>query len=198
MCRTGHSGCDRQMASGNYYEASRTYRKLYNKSNPKSDRKQRGSIALKMAEAYRRINQHERAVAAYNNAMRYGVLDSMTYLHLAQSLHATGRYSEAVNNYRRAIEKMPYNTDAETGLKGALEADSIVSNHTRYIVRNFRAVNSHRSDFAPTFRNAGELYFTTTNEKVKSKIRSSVTGMKPSDIWMTKRIPMANGQDLNL
>ncbi len=185
---------DRQMARGEYYDASRTYRQIYNRLNKKSDREKRGAIALKLAEAHRRLNQHARAATAYANALRYGSADSSTVLRLAQSLHASGKYSEAVERYREYLELAPDNREASAGLQGALEAKKIKENPTRYIVKPARVINSRRADFAPQYRTADELYFTTTNEKVTGKNRSEITGMKKGDIWVMRKDAQGNWQ----
>lgn len=81
---------DEQMARGEYYDASKTYRKIYNKLTKKEERPLRGEVAFKMAECYTRLNMSARASAAYQNAIRYGYPDSIAQLHLAQALHAEG------------------------------------------------------------------------------------------------------------
>lgn len=183
---------DRQMARGEYYDASRTYRQVYNRLNKKTDREKRGVVALKLAEAHRRLNQHARAATAYTNALRYGSGDSTAVLRLAQSLHATGKYAEAAVRYREYLDIAPDNREAVAGLKGALEAKSIKDNPTRYIVKPARTINSQRADFAPQYRTPDELYFTTTNEKVTGKERSEITGMKKGDIWFIRKDGQGN------
>ncbi|MBQ8773301.1 MAG: hypothetical protein IJZ17_02335, partial [Muribaculaceae bacterium] len=50
------SVANEQMARGEYYDASQTYRKVYNKLTKKEERPQRGEIAFKMGECYRRLS----------------------------------------------------------------------------------------------------------------------------------------------
>ena len=50
------SVADEQMACGEYYDASKTYRKVYNKLTKKEERKLRGEVAWKLAECHRRLN----------------------------------------------------------------------------------------------------------------------------------------------
>ena len=85
---------DKIYALGEYYDASTQYRRAYSQT-PAKERKLRGQRALKMAECYRRINYTQKAIAAYNNAVRYKQTDSMTYLYLAQQLMKNGQYKEA-------------------------------------------------------------------------------------------------------
>ena len=72
------------------------------------------------------------------------------------------------------------------GLRGAHLAADLRENRSRYIVRQSKLLNSRRADFAPRFYD-GNLYFTSTNEKVTGDKKSEITGMKRGDIWMSKR-----------
>ncbi len=177
---------DQQMARGEYYDASKTYRQVYNKLTKREDRPQRGIVAYKMAEAHRMLSQHERAAAAYQNAIRYGYPDSLAQLRLAQSLHASGKYPQAIRAYEEYLMQQPSSVIATQGLKGAKAARRMSANPTRFVVKNAKIFNSRRSDFAPMF-NDDILYFTTTNEKVKGEKRSEITGLKKSDIWMSRK-----------
>ncbi len=178
---------DRHMARGEYYEAAKAYRQVYNKLDSKKQRKEKGETALKLAEAYRNLNRHEHAATAYRNALRYGAQDSTALLHLARELQASGKYKDAMENYKAFLAMRPTDSDALSGLKGAMDAGAVRDSATRYVVKNFRLLNSRRSDFAPQFRTSDELYYTTTNEKVTGKDRSPITGMKKSDIWLTRK-----------
>lgn len=180
------STANEQMARGEYYDASKTYRKIYNRLTKREERAQRGEVAYKMAECYRRLNMAARASAAYQNAIRYGVTDSMAVLRLAQSLHAEGKYPAAIKSYEEFLAKVPGNPEAVAGLEGARLASEMKANRTRYVVRQSKLLNSRRADFSPMF-NDDVLYFTTTNEKVTGENRSEITGMKKGDIWMSKK-----------
>lgn len=180
---------DEQMARGEYYDASKTYRKIYNKLTKKEERPLRGEVAFKMAECYTRLNMSARASAAYQNAIRYGYPDSLAQLHLAQALHAEGKYPAAIKAYEEFLMRAPQNEIARSGLSGAREAQRLRQQPTRYVVREAKLFNSRRADFAPMFLPGGNdvLYFTTTNEKVTGNKRSEITGMKKSDIWMARK-----------
>lgn len=177
---------DEQMARGEYFDASKTYRKIYNKLTKKSDRPLRGEVAFKMAEAHRKLSQWSRASAAYQNSIRYGYPDSMAQLRLAQMLHADGKYAQAITAYEEFLSRNPKSVPAITGLEGARWANKAKQAPTRYVVKNAKLFNSRRADFAPMF-NDDVLYFTTTNEKVTGDVRSEITGMKKSDIWMARK-----------
>ncbi|WP_290391942.1 tetratricopeptide repeat protein, partial [uncultured Duncaniella sp.] len=70
------SVADEQLARGEYFDAQKTYRKIYNKLNPREERKLRGEVAAKLGECYTQLGQNARAAAAYQNALRYGYPDS--------------------------------------------------------------------------------------------------------------------------
>ena len=186
-CRTAKmSVADEQMARGEYFDASKTYRKIYNKLTKKEERAQRGEVAFKLGQCYTRLNQVARASAAFQNAIRYNYPDSTARLLLAQALHADGKYVPAVKAYEEYLESDPQSKIAQTGLAGARTAAELRKNKTRYVVKQPKFINSRRADFSPMF-NGETLYYTTTNEKVTGSNRSEITGMKRSDIWMVKK-----------
>lgn len=175
-----------QLERGEYFDASKTYRKLYNKLTKREERELRGEVAYKMALCHRELNQFARAAAAYQNAQRYGYGDSTLYLDIARMLHADGKYGPAVKAYEEYLSWRPTDKTAQTGLAGALMALD-KKGSTRYVVKQAKLFNSRRSDFAPMYldRSLDQLYFTTTNEKVTGDRRSEITGMKKADIWFS-------------
>ncbi|MCC8037737.1 MAG: OmpA family protein [Bacteroidales bacterium] len=184
------STANEQLERGEYYDASKTYRKIYNKLTKKEDRKLRGEVAYKMGYCYQKLNMSARAAAAYQNAIRYGYQDSTAILGLAQSLHGDGKYSAAVKSYQDYLALDPKSKVAKNGLVGAQMAADIKSKGSRYIVKQAKLFNSRRADFAPQFLPGGDfdqLYFTTTNEKAMGDKHSEITGMKKGDIWVAKK-----------
>ena len=182
------SVANEQMERGEYYDASKTYRKIYNKLTKREERPLRGEVAYKMAECHRLLGQSARASAAYQNAIRYEWPDTSAYLKLAQMLHAEGKYAQAVKAYEDYLAMKPGDASASNGLVGArMGLDK--ANTTRYVVKNAKLFNSRRSDYAPMYFDASldRLYFTTTNEKVNGAKRSEINGMKKSDIWMATK-----------
>ena len=180
------SVADEQLARGEYFDAQKTYRKIYNKLNPRTQRKERGEVAAKMAECHSRLGQDARAAAAYQNALRYGYPDSTLLLKLAMAQHGQGNYTQAAATYEEYLRLWPDDKQAQHGLAGARKSAELKRNKTRHIVKNAKLFNSRRSDFSPMF-NGDILYFTTTNEKATGTKRSEITGMKRSDIWMARK-----------
>ena len=190
-CKTAKlSDANDQLARGEYFEAAKTYKKIYNKLTRKEDRPQRGEVAYQLATCYRKLNQAARASAAYQNAIRYQYPDSMAYYWLGRSLQAEGRYAQAITAYENFLEKRPDDVLALEGITGcrkAIEAKDLPK--TRYVVKEAKLFNSRRSDFAPMYldKTLQQIYFTTSNEKVTGEHRSEITGMKKSDIYFSKK-----------
>ena len=179
---------DEQLARGEYFDAAKTYRKVYNKLTKREDRELRGVVAYRMAECHRRLNQYARAAAAYTNAARYGYPDSTLYLHQAQMLHADGKYAQAAKAYETYLQWRPDDVLAQNGLIGA-RMGAEKKDPTRYVVRQHKLFNSRRADFSPMYldRSLDQLYFTTTNEKATGDNKSEITGMKKGDIWFATK-----------
>ena len=183
---------DKFYALGEYFDAATQYKKAYSQTAAK-ERDQRGKRALKMAECYRRINYTQKAISAYNNALRYQQGDSLTHLHLAQQLMKNGNYKEAAKHFEMAIsESGDISTNlqlARTGLRSAQQAQQWKDEGSTYIVKKENFFNSRRSDYSPVL--AGEdndrLYFTSTRNQAKGDDLSGITGTKNGDIFFSQK-----------
>lgn len=178
---------DEQMARGEYFDASKTYRKVYNKLD-RNQKALRAEVAFKMAECHRMLRQNARAWAAYTNAQRFGYEDTILSLRLAETLHADGKYNQAVAAYEEYLKLRPGDKKALNGLAGA-KIGMEKKSGTRYEVHNAKLFNSRRADYAPMYfdNSYDRLYFTTTNEKVNGSHRSEINGMKKADIWTVSK-----------
>ena len=187
---------DRYYALGEYFDASTQYKKAYSQTSAK-EREQRGRVALKMAECYRRINYAQKAIAAYNNAIRYKQQDSLTYLHLAQQLMKNGSYKEAAKYYQLIVDSLQLTVNhdnanfqlAQTGLRSAQQAPEWKKEGSAYTVKREHLFDSRRADYSPML--AGEennqLYFTSTRNQAKGDELSGITGTKNADIFMSQK-----------
>lgn len=182
------STANEQMAKGEYFDASKTYRKVYNKLTKREERPLRGEIAFKMAQCYDKLGMAANATAAYQNAIRYQYEDSTLHLRLARSLHAEGKYPAAVKEYEEYLAYHPEDDAAVNGLLGA-RMGATRDGATRYVVKNAKLFNSRRADYSPMFfdKSYDVIYFTTTNEKVVGDKRSEINGMKKADIWFSRK-----------
>lgn len=179
---------DEQLGRGEYFDASKTYRKIYNKLTKKEERPLRGEVAFKMAECHRHLNQFPRASAAYQNAARYGYGDSTLYLYMGQMLAAEGKYAQAAKALETYLEWHPGDNLAKNTLAGArLAAEK--KGKTRYNVHPAKLFNTRRADYSPMYldKSLDQIYFTTTAEKVIGTRKSEITGMKKGDIWFAAK-----------
>ena len=190
------SEADAQYARGEYYDASNTYRKIYNKLTKREERPLRGEVAFKMGECYRRLNMSARAAAAYQNAIRYHYPDSMAIFYMAQAQQAEGKYAQAIKNYEEFLALKPKFRLAEDGVRGCRNALKLRENPTRYTVRNAKLFNSRRADFCPQFLdgNFDQLYFTSSTEKATGTKKSEITGTKQCDVFFSKLDEAGNWQ----
>ena len=181
---------DRFYALGEYFDASAQYKKAYSMTKSK-ERPLRGQRALKMADCYRRINYTQKAIAAYNNAVRYKQADSTALFHLGQLLLKNGNYKEAENVFKALLDSMPDNPLVKVGLESARrapkwKADAALSGYT---VKREDLFNSRRADFSPMLAgdDYDQLFITSTRNQAVGDELSGITGTKPSDIFMATK-----------
>ena len=179
-----------QFGRGEYFNASKTYKAVYNNLNPKTDRELRGEVAYQLATCYRRLNMAPNASAAYQNAIRYEYPDSMAFYYLGRSLQAEGKYQPAIDAYTAFLEWRPDDQLAKEGIAGCRMAiRSKSGKKSRYVVKNAKLFNSRRSDFAPMYldKELNTIYFTSSTEKATGTNKSEITGMKKSDIFFSRK-----------
>lgn len=197
-CKTPKlSVADEQFERGEFYNASKTYRAVYNKLNPREERELRGRVAYQLATCYRRLNMAARATAAYQNAIRYEYPDSMALFWLGRSLQMEGKYQPAIDAYTEFLDKVPGDALAREGIRGCQAAiRARTAPKTRYKVAPAKIFNSRRADFSPMFIDGSfnTLYFTSSNEKATGNDRSEITGMKRSDIFFSTKDEKGNWQ----
>ena len=188
---------DKFYALGEYFDAATQYRKAYTQT-PAKERTLRGQRALKMAECYRRINYTQKAIAAYNNAIRYKQTDSLTHLRLAQQLMKNGNYKEAAKQFQTALDSLPDTTSpltsfishlAKTGLRSAQKAPTWKKEGSDYTVKRENLFNSRRADYSPMLNGEdnNQLFFTSTRNQAKGDEYSGITGTKNADIFVSTK-----------
>ena len=190
-------------AIGEYYDAATQYKKAYSQTPPK-ERAKRGQLSVKLAECYRRINSTSKAIAAYNNVIRYHQEDSMTHLLLAQQQMKVGSYKEAAKNFQTAIDSLKLKVEsgekrdesnaallalARNGLKGAQQAPQWKQEGSAYTVKRMEMFNSRRADYSPMLAgdDNDQLYFTSTRNEARGDELSGITGTKAADIFMSQK-----------
>jgi outer membrane protein OmpA-like peptidoglycan-associated protein len=182
---------DKFYALGEYFDAAAQYRKAYSQT-PAKERELRGKRALKMAECYRRINYTQKAIASYNNAVRYKQTDSLTYLYLGQQLMKNGQYKEATKAFQTFLDEGndgPAALLARTGLRSAEKAPQWKAEGSAYTVKRENFFNSRRADYSPMLSGTENdmLFFTSTRNQAKGDEYSGITGTKNGDIFFSQK-----------
>lgn len=172
---------------GEYFDAATIYRKLYNRYNRKEDAWLRGELAFQLGMCHLKLNQGNRATAAFQNAIRYHYEDSTTLLRLAQAQQREGQYAAAIKSYNEYLAMFPDDWEALAGKQGCELAPKWKEEGSRYTVKSF--YSSRRADYCPMYldKNMEYLYFTSTNEKSTGELRSEITGTKKGDIYFFKK-----------
>ncbi len=186
---------DKFYALGEYYDAAAQYKKAY-QMTPAKERQLRGQRAAKLADCYRRINYTGRAIAAYNNVIRYKQQDSLTYFLLAQQLLKNGQYKDAAKMFQTALDSMEITGESgefrgmiKTGLRSAQLAPQWKEEGSRYTVKRMDIFNSRRADYSPVLAGSNNeiLYFTSTRNEARGDEYSGITGTKNADIFMATK-----------
>lgn len=187
---------DKFYAVGEYYDAATQYRKAYTQTASK-DRALKGQRAMKMAECYRRINFTNKAIAAYNYAVRSKQDDSLTHFYLGQLYMKNGNYKEAAKHFQTAIDSLEGKDPAlqpalllsRNGLEAARMAPQWKKDGSDYTVKREALFNSRRAEYAPMLAgdNDEQLYFTSTRNQARGDEYSGITGAKAADIFFSQK-----------
>ena len=185
-------------ALGEYYDAAVQYKKAYSQT-PVKEKAKRGQLSAKMAECYRRINNTQRAITAYNNVIRNKQADSLTHLRLGQQYMKNGSYKEAAKQFQAAIDSLAAVSDQKTvdgyvflaknGLKSAQMAPQWRKEGSAYTIKRMDIFNSRRDDYSPMLggEDNNQLYFTSTRNQAQGDEYSGITGSKAADIFMSQK-----------
>ena len=192
-------------ALGEYYTASVYFKKSYAHCKPK-DKAKRGVRSWWMGECYRRINYTQKAVAAYQNAVRYKCPDSLAVLRLAQQQLKLGAYKQAEQNFRAYLELDPTNELAHMGLLSCELAPQWKAEPNLYKVKREAIFNSRRSDFSPmlvpegTFSSRDDVNQAASAAAEQKAVRSikeefNISQFESSQLVLTSTRNDATGDD---
>lgn len=145
---------EQAMAIGEYNTAAAWFKKSYSRI-PSKQKAKRGQRAFMMGDCYRRINNAQKAVAAFQNAVRYKYPDSLAVFYLAQQQLKTGNYKQAEQNFRAYLELDPGNELAHIGLLSCELGPQWKAAPNLYKVKREAIFNARRSDFCPMLVPAG-------------------------------------------
>ena len=186
---------DKFFALGEYFDAATQYRKAYTHT-PNKEREKKGQRAMKVAECYRRIDFTSKAIAAYQNAIRYKQDDSLTHLYLGQLHMRNGNYREAEKQFQMAIDSLQLTVDglqmitlARAGLESAKKAPQWKKDGSDYTIKRMDLFNSRRAEYSPMLGGDedNQLYFSSTRNQAQGDEYSGITGSKNADIFFSQK-----------
>ena len=183
---------DKFLAVGEYYDAAEQYKKAYAQTSSK-ERTTRGQRAKRLAECYRRLNQTNKAISAYNNVVRYKQADSLTHLYLGQLHMRNGNYKEATKQFAIAVDSLQRDSLnlilAKVGLESAQKAPGWKKDGSAYTVKKMDLFNSRRDDYSPMLAGDADdqLYFTSTRNQAQGDEYNGITGTKSADIFYVQK-----------
>ena len=175
-------------AIGEYYTAAYYFKQSYARCKPK-DKPKRAVRAFMMGECYRHINYVQKAVAAYGNAVRYQLPDSMALFYLAQQQLKAGSYKQAAENFQLFLDKSPGHELALNGLRSCSLAVEWKEHPNLYKVKKEGNFNSRRSDFSPMLvgDESEQLVLTSTRSDATGDDYSGITGVKFADLFLARK-----------
>ena len=181
---------DKFYALGEYYDAAEQYKKAYSQTKSK-EKPLRGQRALKLADCYRRINYTQKAIGAYQNAVRFKQADSTAMLFLGRLQLKNGSYKEAEKTFKTLQDSMPRNILVKNGLKSAQMAPKWKqeAQYSGYTVKKQDLFNSRRAEYSPMLAgdDNDQLYFSSTRSQAKGDELSGITGTKNADIFFSQK-----------
>lgn len=181
---------DKLYDNGEYYAASEKYKKLQSKISSKKQKKLKAEVNFKMGECYRNLNNHPRAIRAYNSAIRYKYPDSTMYLNIAKSMLVTQKYKDAQKNFEIYLKTYPDNYEAQCGLISSKKAQIQLRNPNRYKVSEAKEFNSRKgSNFCPVLfgEESNSLIFSSNRPTKNIRSINSITGVQNNNIYFTKQ-----------
>ncbi|MXV50834.1 OmpA family protein [Pedobacter sp. HMF7647] len=127
-----------------YKFALQIYEKIYAK-------KPNLSVAEKIADCYRFINDSEKAEQAYAKVLTFPGFDPINYKHYADALKQNGKYTEAKQSYLKFLGFVPSQSKEILKMANACDAAKTISENPREDVKieNAQNLNSDNSDFSP-------------------------------------------------
>ena len=180
---------EQSYAIGEYYAASLNYKKSYARCDHKNKEK-RAVRAFMLGECYRRIGLSQKAVAAYQNAIRQGTTDSLAYLHVARQQLKAGQYKQAAQNFSKYLELDPSSELAHSGLLSCELGPQWKAKPNQYSVKRDAALNSRRADFSPMLvgDEADQMVISSTRNGVTGDEMSGITGQNFGDLFLAKKV----------
>lgn len=177
--------------SGKYFEAMPKMEEAYNKmTNKGKSITEKGSMAYKLADCYRKLEQYDKAAQWYGSSieLKFYDVDPKVYYYHGEMLRMSGELKKAKESYTNYKNKRGKDAsiDVEALISSCSEQADIHDKEARFDVKAEDKLNSKEFDMAPFFSEKKEtqFYFGTQREGVINPQRDPITGEKFMDIWV--------------
>jgi peptidoglycan-associated lipoprotein len=179
--------------SGKYFEAQPKLEAAYNKmTNKGKSISEKGGMAYKLADCYRRMEQYDKALQWYGSSieLRYYDVEPKVYYYHGEMLRMNGELAKAKDSYNNYKNKRGKDTSIDIdALIGTCSEYSVVHEEkSNYEVKAEEKLNEEPFDMSPSLYDKKEtqFYFGTQREAITNPARDPITGEKFMDIWVAE------------
>jgi peptidoglycan-associated lipoprotein len=173
--------------AGEYYDAIDLFKNAYSKTK-KANKEARNDLVFMIAECYRLTNDPKNAETWYKLSVKSSNSKPEAEFWLAESLKKNGKYSLAVDEFKKYKQIAPSDARADQEIRACELADDWSRNPEAYKIDELKDVNSRESDFSPAYGrdDYGLIYFTTSRDGVAGKKTHGATGQNFTDIFESR------------
>lgn len=179
--------------SGKYFEAMPKLEAAYNKmTNKGKSISEKGGMAYKLADCYRRMEQFDKAAQWYGSSieLKYYEIDPKVYYFHGEMLRMNGDLKKASESYTSYKNKRGKDTsiDIDLLIESCKESALVHDEESKYVVKAEDKLNRKEFDMAPFLsdKKESQVFFGTQREEVVNPARDPITGEKFMDIWMAE------------
>ncbi|MFZ2339893.1 MAG: OmpA family protein [Bacteroidales bacterium] len=173
--------------AGEYYEAIDQFKDAYSKSK-NADKSFRTELGYMVAESYRLTNDPRNAETWYRLAVRSATSKPEAQYWLAESLKKTGKYQQAIEEFRKYKQVAPSDSRADQQIRACELSLEWERNPEAYRVEELKDLNSRFSDFSPAYGrdDFGVVYFTSSRDDAAGSKTHGATGQSFTDIFESR------------
>ncbi len=168
-----------------YFDAIELYNRAFQKS--KGNKIERQRIYFQIGICYRNIANYREAETWLEKAKKYGHLDPLLILYLADAKKYNNQFEEALKLYEKYVKKLPDDPLGKLGLESCKLAMKWMEEESRFEVNKIKVFNSSSDDFAPSYgkKNYRVLYFTSSRPAATGNEVDGTSGQDFSDVFFS-------------
>lgn len=181
--RNGNTAYDR----GDYYYAINYFEKaLAHKENQEAE--------IKLADAYRQLNNNAKAEYWYARVVKF--TDNLSYrLYYAEALMKSGKYEEAKKWFAKYLEISKADTRALLLSQSCDSVSKYLTDSTLYNISLIKLNKGTESNFAPAYYRNGIVFLSDRSYSGHDKFISTQTGRPYFDLFYAKKTENGNWID---